>query len=241
MYISGDNSCLSCILNNPHKIREIFINIEKSSIYEEIIKKKNLSGVTKYLTKRELLKINKEDKRTSNNIIIRRDKYISSSLLDIITPKPKKSLIIMIDQLNDQNNLGNIIRTSALIGVDGVIIPEHSSAQITSTTSNTSSGAIEVMNFNISKNISRTLEDLKKSGYWIYSLDINGEEISKNFNFDKRSVLIVGNEGKGIRKNILNKSDFKISIPQKKINGIDSYNAANSIAIASYHYKIKSL
>tara|TARA_B100000965_G_scaffold397755_1_gene414775 strand:- start:619 stop:1341 length:723 start_codon:yes stop_codon:yes gene_type:complete len=240
MYISGDNSCLSCILNNPHKIREIFINIEKSSIYEEIIKKKNLSGVTKYLTKRELLKINKEDKRTSNNIIIRRDKYISSSLLDIITPKPKKSLIIMIDQLNDQNNLGNIIRTSALIGVDGVIIPEHSSAQITSTTSNTSSGAIEVMNFNISKNISRTLEDLKKSGYWIYSLDINGEEISKNFNFDKRSVLIVGNEGKGIRKNILNKSDFKISIPQKKINGIDSYNAANSIAIASYHYKIKS-
>ena len=240
MYISGDNSCLSCILNNPHKIREIFINIEKSSIYEEIIKKKNLNGVTKYLTKRELLKINKEDKRTSNNIIIRRDKYISSPLLDIITPKPKKSLIIMIDQLNDQNNLGNIIRTSALIGVDGVIIPEHSSAQITSTTSNTSSGAIEVMNFNISKNISRTLEDLKKSGYWIYSLDINGEEISKNFNFDKRSVLIVGNEGKGIRKNILNKSDFKISIPQKKINGIDSYNAANSIAIASYHYKIKS-
>ena len=240
MYISGDNSCLSCIFNNPHKIREIFINIEKSRIYEDIIKKKNLSGVTKYLTKRELLKINKEDKRTSNNIIIRREKYISSPLLDIITPKPKKSLIIMIDQLNDQNNLGNIIRTSALIGADGVIIPEHSSAQITSTTSNTSSGAIEVMNFNISKNISRTLEDLKKSGYWIYSLDINGEEISKNFNFDKRSVIIVGNEGKGIRKNILNKSDFKISIPQKKINGVDSYNAANSIAMVSYHFKIKS-
>ena len=240
MYISGDNSCLSCIFNNPHKIREIFINIEKSRIYEDIIKKKNLSGVTKYLTKRELLKINKEDKRTSNNIIIRREKYISSPLLDIITPKPKKSLIIMIDQLNDQNNLGNIIRTSALIGADGVIIPEHSSAQITSTTSNTSSGAIEVMNFNISKNISRTLEDLKKSGYWIYSLDINGEEISKNFNFDKRSVIIVGNEGKGIRKNILNKSDFKISIPQIKIDGVDSYNAANSIAMVSYHFKIKS-
>ena len=240
MYISGDNSCLSCILNNPHKIREIFINIEKSRIYEAIIKKKNLIGVTKYLTKKEILKINKEDKRTSNNIIIRREKYISSPLLDIITPKPKKSLIILIDQLNDQNNLGNIIRTSALIGADGVIIPEHSSAQITSTTSNTSSGAIEVMNFNISKNISRTLEDLKKSGYWIYSLDINGEKISRNFNFDKRSVIIVGNEGKGIRKNILNKSDFKISIPQKKINGVDSYNAANSIAMVSYHYKIKS-
>ena len=146
-----------------------------------------------------------------------------TTLNEIMSPKPNKSLIIVIDQLNDQNNLGNIIRTSALIGADGIIIPEHSSAQISSTTSNTSSGAIEILRFNISKNISRTLGDLKNSGYWTYSLDMSGEEITKNFNFDKRSVLIVGNEGKGIRKNILNKSDFKISIPQKKINGVHHF------------------
>ncbi len=240
MYISGDNSCLSCILNNPQEIREIFVNSEKSYIYRELIKKNNLSVVTKYITKKELLKVDKEDKRTSSDIIIRRNKYASSTLLDIIAPKSLKSLIIVTDQLNDQNNLGNIIRTTALIGADGIIIPEHSSAQITSTTSNTSSGAIEVLKFHISKNISRTLEDLKKLSYWTYSLDMSGEEINKNFNFDKRSVLIVGNEGKGIRKNILTKSDFKVSIPQKKINGVDSYNAANSIAIASYHYKIST-
>ena len=43
-----------------------------------------------------------------------------------------------------------------------------------------------------------------------------------------------------IRKNILSKSDFKISIPQKYVNGIDSYNAANSLAIAAYHFKIST-
>lgn len=240
MYISGDNPCLSCILNNPQKIREIFINSEKSNIYKQLIEKHKLNGITKYLPKKELLKIDKEDKRSSNDIIIRRDKYTSVSLDEIVIPKPKNSLIILIDQLNDQNNLGNIIRTSSLIGADGIIIPEHSSAQINNITSTTSSGAIEVLKFNISKNISRTLEDLKKLGYWTYSLDITGEILTKKFNFDKRTALVVGNEGRGIRKNILNKSDFKIKIPQEKINGVDSYNAANSLAIALYHYKISS-
>ena len=240
MYISGDNPCLSCILNNPQKIREIFINSEKSNIYKQLIEKHNLNGITKYLPKKELLKIDKEDKRSSNDIIIRRDKYRSVSLGEIVSPKPKNSLIILIDQLNDQNNLGNIIRTSSLIGADGIIIPEHSSAQINNITSTTSSGAVEVLKFNISKNISRTLEDLKKLGYWTYSLDITGEILTKKFNFDKRTALVVGNEGRGIRKNILNKSDFKIKIPQEKINGVDSYNAANSLAIALYHYKISS-
>ena len=240
MYISGDNPCLSCIFNNPQKIREIFINSEKSNIYKQLIEKHSLNGITKYLPKKELLKLDKEDKRSSNDIIIRRDKYTSVSLDEIVIPKPKNSLIILIDQLNDQNNLGNIIRTSSLIGADGIIIPEHSSAQINNITSTTSSGAIEVLKFNISKNISRTLEDLKKLGYWTYSLDITGEILTKKFNFDKRTALVVGNEGRGIRKNILNKSDFKIKIPQEKINGVDSYNAANSLAIALYHYKISS-
>ena len=240
MYISGENPCLSCILNNPSKIKEIFINLDKINNYKAIIEKNKLSGITNYLPKKDLLKIDKEDKRTSNDIIIRRDKYNSSSLEDIVVPKPSKSIIIIVDQLNDQNNLGNIIRTSTLMGANGIIISEHSSVKITSTTSTTSSGALELLKFHISKNISRTIEGLKKLGYWTYSLDMKGEELSQKFNFDKRAVLIVGNEGKGIRKNILNKSDFIISIPQENKNGVDSLNAANSLAIASYHYKIST-
>ena len=69
---------------------------------------------------------------------------------------------------------------------------------------------------------------------------MNGVEMNREFNFDKKSVIIVGNEGKGIRRNILTKSDFKISIPQENVDGIDSYNAANSLAIAAYHFKISN-
>ena len=68
------------------------------------------------------------------------------------------------------------MRTSLLLGVDGIILPEHSSAPITSATSSTSSGAIEIIKFHISKNLSRTIEVLKEKGYWIYSLDMKGKK-----------------------------------------------------------------
>ena len=239
MLISGINSCTSCILHNPEKIIEIFINIEKKSYFSELIKQNKLVGKTILLEKREFSKLRIKNDRFLNDIVIRREKYKPFDLKDILKNN-KKSLIIVADQITDQNNLGNIIRTALLIGADGLMLSEHSSADINDVTSLTSSGAVEVLKYHVSKNINRSMKALKKRGYWTYSLDMSGQEINKDFKFDNKSVIIVGSEGKGIRKNILSKSDFKISIPQINVFGIDSYNAANSLAIAAYHFKIST-
>ena len=239
MIISGDNCCLACIFHNCDEIINIYINRDKKELYKKTIEKYNLNKITKYLPKNELSLLDKFNKRNSNNIYIRRKKYQSSKIEEIFQQKSSKSLIVVVDQVTDQNNLGNIIRTSVLMGVDGIVISEHSSAKLTNITSSTSAGAIEIIKHHQSKNLSRTIEILKKNGYWIYALDTNSEEINDTFLFDQKSVLILGNEGKGIRQNILQKSDYKISIPQLKIKGIDSYNVANSLAIALHHYKIK--
>ena len=239
MLISGANSCTSCIIHNPDKIIEIFINIEKQSAFAKLIEQNKLNNKTKLLKKNDFKRLGIKNDRFINDIVIRREKYKPSNLEEIIINN-KKSLIIIADQITDQNNLGNIIRTALLMGADGLLLSEHSSADINDVTSLTSSGAVEVLKYHVSKNINRTIEVLKKSGYWTYSLDMSGEEMNKEFNFDKKSVIIVGNEGKGIRRNILTKSDFKISIPQVKVDGIDSYNAANSLAIAAYHFKISN-
>ena len=238
MIISGDNACLACLLHNPSKVKEVLINKEKKTNYLKIIQKYNLIKNTRYIDKKELKKIDKDNLRQSNDIIIRREDYNSSSLEDISSSNKENSIIVALDQLTDQNNLGNIIRTCVLIGVNGIIIPEHSSAPITGSTANTSAGAIELLKFHISKNLNRSLEDLKKIGYWTYSLDMKGKLINKNFKFDKKTIIILGNEANGIRKNILNNSDFIISLPQDEIKGIDSYNAANSLAMALLHHKV---
>ena len=239
MLISGINSCTSCILHNPDKIIEIFINIEKKSYFSELIEQNKLNNKTRLLKKSDFSKLGIKNDRFFNDIVIRREKYKPFNLEDILKNN-EKSLIVVADQITDQNNLGNIIRTALLIGADGLMLSEHSSADINDVTSLTSSGAVEVLKYHVSKNINRSIEVLKKSGYWTYSLDMNGQVINKDFKFDNKSVIIVGSEGKGIRKNILSKSDFKICIPQVNVNGIDSYNAANSLAIAAYHFKIST-
>ena len=239
MLISGANSCTSCIIHNPDKIIEIFINIERQSAFAKLIEQNKLNNKTKLLKKNDFKRLGIKNDRFINDIVIRREKYKPSNLEEIIINN-KKSLIIIADQITDQNNLGNIIRTALLMGADGLLLSEHSSADINDVTSLTSSGAVEVLKYHVSKNINRTIEVLKKSGYWTYSLDMSGEEMNREFNFDKKSVIIVGNEGKGIRRNILTKSDFKIRIPQINVDGIDSYNAANSLAIAAYHFKIST-
>ena len=239
MLISGINSCTSCILHNPEKIIEIFINIEKKSYFSELIEQNKLNNKTRLLKKSDFSKLGIKNDRFFNDIVIRREKYKPFNLEDILKNN-EKSLIVIADQITDQNNLGNIIRTALLIGADGLLLSEHSSADINDVTSLTSSGAVEVLKYHVSKNINRSIEFLKKSGYWTYSLDMSGQVINKDFKFDNKSVIIVGSEGKGIRKNILSKSDFKICIPQENVNGIDSYNAANSLAIAAYHFKIST-
>ena len=191
------------------------------------------------MKKSDFSKLGIKNDRFFNDIVIRREKYKPFNLEDILKNN-EKSLIVVADQITDQNNLGNIIRTALLIGADGLMLSEHSSADINDVTSLTSSGAVEVLKYHVSKNINRSIEVLKNNGYWTYSLDMSGQEINKDFKFDNKSVIIVGSEGKGIRKNILSKSDFKICIPQVNVNGIDSYNAANSLAIAAYHFKIST-
>ena len=239
MLISGANSCTSCIIHNPDKIIEIFINIERQSAFAKLIEQNKLNNKTRLLKKNDFNRLGIKNDRFIGDIVIRREKYKPFKLEEIII-NTKKSLIIIADQITDQNNLGNIIRTALLMGADGLLLSEHSSADINDVTSITSSGAVEVLKYHVSKNINRTIEVLKKSGYWTYSLDMSGEEMNREFNFDKKSVIIVGNEGKGIRRNILAKSDFKISIPQENVDGIDSYNAVNSLAIAAYHFKIST-
>src|SRR6056300_850717 len=155
MIISGDNACLSSLFHNPSKATEILINKEKKTNYLKFIEKGNLNKITRYVDKKELQRIDRDNLRQSNDIIIRREAYSSSSLVEIYNSNKEASILVVLDQLTDQNNLGNIIRTCLLMGVNGIILPEHSSATISGSTANTSAGAIELLKFHISKNLNK--------------------------------------------------------------------------------------
>lgn len=149
--------------------------------------------------------------------------------LDINTLIDKKSVLIALDEIEDPTNLGNLLRTSWLLGVDGLLITQDRSVKLTPQVCKIASGGAEHVPVEVVHPLSNTLEDYKKMGFWVYGLDANAEKTIYDIDFSDKVILVAGNEGKGLRKTTQNVCDEFIKIPQ--VTESASLNVATSLAI----------
>lgn len=125
----------------------------------------------------------------------------------------KKSLILVLDRIQDVGNFGNILRTAECFGVKNVIVPERESAPLNETVEKISSGALHYVNVYRVGNLNTTLEKLKNIGYWIVVTDEHGTENWKDLPAPEEIVLVMGNEEKGVKNLLQKNADFKVRIP----------------------------
>ena len=140
-------------------------------------------------------------------------------------------LIFMLDNITDPHNLGAIIRTAEVCGAHGVIIPKNRAVGLTGTVAKASAGAINHMPVVKVTNLSRTIEELKKRGFWFVCADMEGELV---YNVDLTGPLglVIGSEGEGVGKLVKQKCDHVARIPMK--GKIDSLNASVAAAVMAY-------
>lgn len=153
--------------------------------------------------------------------------------LDYESLNSKKSMLIALDEIEDPTNLGNILRTSWLMGVDGILVTQDRSVKLTPQVCKIASGGVEHVPVEVVHPLSNILEDFKKQGFWVYGLDANAEQTIYDVQFPDKVILVAGNEGKGLRKTTLNVCDQTLKIPQ--ISSSASLNVATSIAITVSH------
>ena len=139
-----------------------------------------------------------------------------------------RSLVVMLDHLEDPHNFGAIIRTAEALGVDSIIIPNDRSVTVNSTVVKTSAGAISYMKIVRVANLGSAISKLKKKGFWVVGTDMDGEDYSK-IDYSSRICLVIGNEGKGISNVVRKNCDFIASIPMS--GKINSLNASVSCGI----------
>ena len=151
----------------------------------------------------------------------------------IQSQKEKKDLstVIILDGLEDPHNLGAIMRSAECAGACGIIVSKHNSCGLTETVAKTSAGAIEYMPCVQVTNIAKTIDELKKDGFWIAACDMNGS-VYTEADMRGKLAIVIGNEGKGIRQLVKSKCDFVVSIPL--LGQINSLNASNAAAIIMY-------
>ena len=160
--------------------------------------------------------------------------YEFENLLDDIKKNKehsRKSFVMILDKIEDPHNLGAIIRSAHLSGVDAIIIPNRRSANVDSTVEKVSVGATSYMKISRVTNLNDAIDKLKKAGLWVYCLDM-GEDYDFNTDLTGDIAIIVGNEGKGVSELIRKNSDFVISIPM--FGKIDSLNASVASSIVMF-------
>ena len=156
-------------------------------------------------------------------------------MIEQTTQKDGDPFLVMLDSLKDSYNLGSVLRIADAAGVDGVIIPRHRSIGLDATVAKASSGAIEYVPVARVTNLSRTIDDLKKKGFWVFGTDASAEMTYDKANYGGPLLLIIGSEGEGVHENILSKCDVTVSVPME--GHVNSLNAAVAAGVIVFEAK----
>lgn len=148
-------------------------------------------------------------------VVLEVKQFEYSDLNSIINAAKKKTnpLILILDEIEDPHNFGAIIRSCDAFDVDGIIIKSRNQVPITMTVSKVSTGAIEYVRIAQVSNLSSAINKLKENGFWIYAADGSGKEDYQKINYSGPVALVMGSEGHGISRLVLDNSDFIIKIP----------------------------
>jgi 23S rRNA (guanosine2251-2'-O)-methyltransferase len=153
-------------------------------------------------------------------------------VLAVPSERAETGFLLVLDEIEDPHNLGALVRTAECAGVHGIILPRHHSASVTTSVVKTSAGATEHMAMAEVINVVQTLERLKEEGYWIVGLDGTAAKLFTEVDYTTPTALVVGNEGRGIRRLVREHCDILVRIP---LHGkIESLNASVAGALAMY-------
>ena len=158
--------------------------------------------------------------------------YELEEVLAIAAAKGEEPFLLVLDELQDPQNVGAIIRTAAAVGVHGVLIPKRRSCQISTAVSRASAGAVEYMPIVRIGNVVQTLEGLKKLGLWVAGADMQGQQEYNEANLSGSLVLVIGGEGKGMSRLVRETCDLLVRIPM--LGGVSSLNASAASAVLLY-------
>ena len=221
-------------LRSAHNISEVWIakGVEGKSI-----------GQIKSLAKKNNLKINYIDKNEIQKMTGPVVHQGVAAQIETTFKKPENEFsdfiaainnpfILILDQLQDPHNVGAILRTAEIAGVDAVILPAKGSAQLNATVAKTSAGALFHLNIFITQNLEALLSDLNSQEIITLALIPGSEMPMYETDLKNPVAVIVGSEGAGVRKNIANMCTGRISIPQ--YGKISSLNASVATAVVLY-------
>jgi len=229
--IFGINGCVAVLQSRRYKITDVLV--QSGSPAERDGKITHALGYhgghIKFLSAAHF-KSNFSKWRTQG-IIVRFTGKIESELPSFLN-KSKNIGLLALDRIEDPQNFGQIIRTAECAGIDGLIIPQRDSCGVTDTVMQVSQGSFTKVPIYKVKNLHQTVTNLKKEEFWVIAME-NGVKAKEwhKVDYTGKVLIIVGSEGRGIKKLVLDHSDFLATIPMQGITNSLNVSAAVSAVL----------
>jgi 23S rRNA (guanosine2251-2'-O)-methyltransferase len=238
IYIYGKHSVIEA-LNNPRR-HCIILYCTKNSVdeFKEVLNKPQIlkKNINLKIVDRNFIDKLIGDEKIHQGVCLLAKRLEEITIQDFLKQidNKEKSLIALLDEIMDPQNVGAILRNAVAFGLDAVITTKHNSPEESSTIAKTASGALELIPLITITNLAQTMELLKKKDFTCYGMTLNHphKELIHEVKFNKKSAIILGAEHSGLRRLTTDRLDKAIYIPIQKI---DSLNVSSSSAIAFFY------
>ncbi len=239
--VFGFHAVEAALSRNPGQVLEIRVDQVKSGQRIDNVRALAMeTGIPIRLRDRqELNQLARQGNRPGNHqgvvaLIRRADSSPGGTLEEILSRQTEQSLILALDQIQDPHNLGACLRTAEGAGVDAVILPKDGACGINPTVRKVSSGAVEHLNIFQAPNLVHALDKLQGNGFWIYGAADQGADSLYQCEFADKAVIVMGAEGKGLRRLTREKCDWLVNIPMS--GSVPSLNV--SVATGIFLYEV---
>ena len=143
-----------------------------------------------------------------------------------------RSVVVVLDQVTDPQNVGAVLRSAAAFGARAVVVAAHGAPPATGALAKAASGALDRLPLIRAVNLARALDRLKEAGFWVCGLDETAGEPLATLDLGERTALVLGSEGNGIRRLVRERCDYLARLPTTPAQ--PTLNVSNAAAIALY-------
>ena len=184
----------------------------------------------RYVTRDELDHTSKRG--AHQGVVAEVERRTEASLEDLASAEKGPPLIVVLDEVEDPQNVGAILRTVDACGASGVVRQTRRAASLEGAAAKASAGAVNHVPVADVVNIARSLDELKKAGVWTVGLDAKAKMAYYEWDLTLPTALVVGAEGHGLRRLVRERCDQVVGIPM--LGHVGSLNVSVATAVVLY-------
>ena len=229
--VLGINAVRAALLERPREVRRLLLKAGTEG--GEIALLARSRGVRwRSVSQEELGRIGQGGKHQGVIAELAELRYWTlDEILDRIPPG-EPPLLVLLDGIEDPGNLGAIIRSAAVFGAHGIVLPRDRAAGVTPAAGRAAAGALESARIAQVVNLSRAIDEIKERGVWVAAAEQSAEKLAWEADLGGPIAIVVGGEGKGVRPLVRRHCDLAVRIPMRGTVG--SLNASVAAGVLLY-------